>query len=216
MSPPSKRRTQQQRRAEMRARLIEATLKCLEKWGYHGSSLTRILDAAGVSRGAWRHHFATKNDLVAAAAEYALKRTVAITRTLARNLSPQQLDLDRLFDFIWDNFYTGRHRAVWLEFNVACRTETSLRQRLTPVLEEFHAEIEKAWEEHYTTTAYTDIPVAAFITLTINALRGMAVQSIVQDDQAYYKKLRSYWITIVAPLIQRKEKHRPAVAPPYG
>lgn len=216
MSSPRKRKTQQQRRNEMRARLIEATLSCLVKWGYHGSSLTRILDTAGVSRGAWRHYFATKNDLVAAAAEHALKRTVTITRTLARNLPPDQLDLDRLFDFIWDNFYTGRHRAVWLEFNVACRTETSLRQRLTPVLEEFHKEIEKVWEEHYTTAAPTDIPVAAFLTLTINALRGMAVQSIVQDDQAYYKKLRSYWITIVAPLIQHKEKHRPAAAPSCG
>jgi AcrR family transcriptional regulator len=198
----------------MRARLIEATLSCLETWGYHGASLSRILDTAGVSRGAWRHHFATKNDLVAAAAEFALQRTVAITRTLARNLPPEQLDLERLFDFIWNNFYTGRHRAVWLEFNVACRTETALRQRLTPVLEEFHAEIEKAWEEHFATTANTRIPTAAFITLTINALRGMAVQSIVQDDQAYYKKLRSYWISIMAPLIQRKEKSRPTHTPP--
>jgi AcrR family transcriptional regulator len=216
MSPPRKRKTQQQRRAEMRARLIEATLICLDKWGYHGSSLSRILDTAGVSRGAWRHHFATKNDLVAAAAEFALKRTVTVTRTLVGNLSPQQLDLERLFDFIWDNFYTGHHRAVWLEFNVACRTETSLRQCLTPVLEEFHTEIEKAWEEHYTTTAHTEIPAAAFIMLTINAMRGMAVQSIVQDDQAYYKKLRSYWISIMAPLIRHKEKRRPANAPLPG
>lgn len=216
MSPPRKRKTQQQRRTEMRARLIEATLTCLEKWGYHGSSLTRILEAAGVSRGAWRHHFATKNDLVAAAAEYALKRTVALTRSLARNLSPEQLDLDRLFDFIWNNFYTGRHRAVWLEFNVACRTETCLRQCLTPVLEEFHAEIERVWEEHFTTAEYTKIPVAAFITLTINVFRGMAVQSIIQDDQAYYKKLRSYWISVMAPLIQRKEKSQPAEMPLPG
>lgn len=213
MSPPPKRKTQRQRRTEMRARLIEAMLTCLDKWGYHGSSLTRILDTAGVSRGAWRHYFATKNDLVAAAAEYALKRTVTTTRTLANNLPREQLDLDRLFDFIWNNFYTGRHRAVWLEFNVACRTDTSLRQRLTPVLEEFHEEIERAWEEHYTTTAHTKIPAAVFITLTINAMRGMAVQSIVQDNQAYYKRLRSYWISIMAPLIRRREKHRPADAP---
>ena len=190
---------------EMRTRLIEATLTCLEKWGYHGASLTRILEEAGVSRGAWRHHFSTKNDLVAAAAEYALNRAVATTRALDRDLPPEQQDLGRLFDFIWENYYTGRHRAVWLEFNVACRTEETLRRRLTPVLEEFHAGIEKAWEEHFTTTPGTQIPAAAFLTLTINALRGMAVQSIVQDDQAYFKKLRSYWISIVTPLIQRKE-----------
>jgi AcrR family transcriptional regulator len=216
MSAPRKRKPQQQRRTEMRARLIEATLTCLERYGHHGSSLTRILNTAGVSRGAWHHYFATKNDLVAAAAEHALKQTLTTTLALSHNLPSQQQGLDHLFDFIWENFYTGRHRAVWLELNVACRTQASLRQRLTPIMEEFHAEIEKAWEEHFTTTAQTRIPVAAFIALTINALRGMAVQSIAQDDQAYYKKLRSYWISIMAPLIQRKEKHRPADVPSSG
>jgi AcrR family transcriptional regulator len=194
----------------MRTRLFEATLTCLEKWGYHGTSLTRILDTAGVSRGAWRHHFATKHDLVAAAAEYALTRAVATTQALARQAPSGQLDLERLFDFIWNNFYTGRHRAVWLEFNVACRTDTALRQRLTPVLENFHASIEKAWKDYYATTARTDISIEVFLVLTINALRGMAVQSIVQDDQAYYKKLRAHWISILAPLIQKKAGNRAA------
>ena len=208
MKQYKKRRSQQERRTQMRARLIEATLTCLEKWGYHGSSLSRILDQAGVSRGAWRHHFATKQDLVAAAAEYALKRAVTLTRALACDLPPEQRKLDHLFDFIWETFYTGRHRAVWLEFNVASRTETALRQRLLPVLEAFHTEIKNVWEEYFATTARTDIPAAALLTLTINAMRGMAVQSIVQDDQAYYKQLRSYWISIIAPLLRRKEASR--------
>ena len=189
---------------EMRARLFEATLSCLERWGYHGATLSRILDTAGVSRGAWRHHFATKHELVAAAAEFALNRAVAITRALAHDLPPERLDLEHLFDFIWKNFYTGRHRAVWLEFNVACRTNAALRERLAPVLESFHASMEKAWEDVFTTTAHTDIPIGVFLTLSINTLRGMAVQSIVQDDQDYYKKLRRHWISVLTPLIRKK------------
>jgi AcrR family transcriptional regulator len=189
---------------QMRARLIEATLACLEQWGYHGTSLTRILDSAGVSRGAWRHHFATKHDLVAAAAEYALTRAVTVTQALARQGPPGRLDLAGLFDFIWNNFYTGRHRAVWLEFNVACRTNTALRRRLTPILARFHAAIEKAWKNAFAATDRSDIPIEIFLVLTINALRGMAVQSIVQDDQAYYKQLRSYWISILEPFIAQR------------
>jgi AcrR family transcriptional regulator len=205
MSPTSERKTALQRRTETRTRLIEATLTCLEKWGYHGSSLNRILERAGVSRGTFNRYFATKDELVAAAAEYALNRIISITRTLGRNLPVDQLDFGRLFDFIWDNFYTGRQQAVGLEFYIACRTETTLRQRLSPVLEEFHEEIERVWEEYFTAAAHTTIPAAAVIMLTINTLRGMAIHSVVQDDPAYFKKLRSYWISIMDSLIQRRE-----------
>lgn len=205
MAHPRQRKSQQERRTQMRSRLIEATLVCLEQRSYHGTSLTHILERAGVSRGAWRHHFATKHDLVAAAAEDALTRAVTTTQGLAHQLPPEQLDLERLFDFIWDNFYTGRHRAVWLEINVACRTDSTLRQRLTPILRNFHAAMEKAWKSQCATTDLTRIPIEALLVLTINAFRGMAVQSIVQDDQSYYKKLRRYWISILEPLITQKE-----------
>jgi AcrR family transcriptional regulator len=188
----------------MRSRLIEATLACLEQYGYHGTSLTRILDKAGVSRGAWRHHFATKHDLVAAAAEQALTRTITLTQAFADQAVQDQLNLERLFDFIWDNFYTGRHRAVWLEFNVASRTEMALHQRLAPILKRFHASIEKAWKAYFDASEDTDIPVEIFLVLTINTFRGMAVQSVLQNDQVYYKKLRSHWISILKPLIKKR------------
>jgi AcrR family transcriptional regulator len=197
----------------MRTRLIEATLICLEKWGYHGSSLTRILETAGMSRGTWGRYFATKDDLVAAAAEFALKRIITITRTLGRNLTPDELDFGRLFDFVWDNFFTGRQQAIGLELYMACRINASLRQRLSPVLDDFYEEIEGIWQANYTTTAHSAIPAAAVITLTLNTLRGMALQSIVQDDPAYYKKLRSYWIGIMDFLIQRKEDRRQPNSP---
>lgn len=199
------RRSQQERRTEMRARLLEATLDGLEKWGYHGASLSRILETAGVSRGAWRHHYASKHDLVASAAEYALTRVVETVEALAQEDPPRKLDLERLFDFIWDNFYTGRHKAVWLEFNVACRTDIALKQRLKPILDHFHAAIEAAWKRYFATTGQTDIPIETFLILSINTLRGMAVQSIVQDDQTYYKNLRSQWVRIISPLVVAKE-----------
>ncbi len=200
------RKSQQERSTEMRTRLMEATLDCLESWGYHGASLSRILESAGVSRGAWHHHYASKHDLVASAAEYALNRVVETTQRLALKDPPLELDLNRLFDFIWDNFYTGRHKAVWLEFNIACRTDAALRQRLKPILDHFHTAIETAWNSHFAASDLTNIPIETFLELSINTLRGMAVQSIIQDDQAYYRNLRSQWVRIIAPLVIAKKR----------
>ncbi|MBA4368647.1 MAG: TetR family transcriptional regulator, partial [Desulfobacterium sp.] len=66
------RKTQKERRDEMRERLMKATINCLHQYGYHGASLPRILAEAGVSRGAWSHHFKTKKELIAEAARESL------------------------------------------------------------------------------------------------------------------------------------------------
>src|SRR5512139_2747798 len=63
-------RTQEERRAETRARLLDATTACLADLGWAGLSTTEVARRAGVSRGAQQHHYPTKMVLVAAALEH--------------------------------------------------------------------------------------------------------------------------------------------------
>jgi AcrR family transcriptional regulator len=51
--------------AVRREALIEATLKCLKRYGHEGASVRRISAAAGVSIGLINHHFPSKSGLVA-------------------------------------------------------------------------------------------------------------------------------------------------------
>jgi AcrR family transcriptional regulator len=51
--------------AVRREALIEATLKCLKRYGHEGASVRRICAAAGVSIGLINHHFPSKSGLVA-------------------------------------------------------------------------------------------------------------------------------------------------------
>ena len=51
--------------AVRREALIEATLRCLKKYGHEGVSVRRISAAAGVSIGLINHHFPSKAGLVA-------------------------------------------------------------------------------------------------------------------------------------------------------
>jgi len=80
MSPtaaPPVRRTQAERRATSRAKILDATLACLAERGYAGASLPEIVRRAGLSNGALWRHFRSKADLLAAASLEAEARLLA-------------------------------------------------------------------------------------------------------------------------------------------
>ena len=185
----------------MRTRLIEATLTCLQERGYHGMSISQILSRAGASRGAWRHHYSNKNDLVAAAAEYFLKGPIAKACELATSFRDSDNPAIRGVDFIWENFYQGPYRDIWLEFNIACRTDDELRQRLIPVMKRFFESLDNIWREHFVAVDGTPGTIETLMNLTLYSMRGMAIQSIVIDEPEYYQNLRHQWIKMLTPLV---------------
>lgn len=63
MQEPTPRRPQDQRSAEMRARLVAAGRAVFVEQGFAESGTPEIVAAAGVTRGALYHHFADKTDL---------------------------------------------------------------------------------------------------------------------------------------------------------
>lgn len=88
--------------ATRRQELIEATLRCLERYGREGASIRRISALAGVSSGLINHHFRTKADLIAAAYESlatGLQRSLR-DRSTAAGASPR----DRLGGFFRASF----------------------------------------------------------------------------------------------------------------
>ena len=63
------RRSQSERRAETRGRLLDATIESLIEVGYAGTTIRHVTELAGVSQGAQSHHFPHRVDLVASAFE---------------------------------------------------------------------------------------------------------------------------------------------------
>jgi AcrR family transcriptional regulator len=126
------RRTQTQRSADMRARLLDATVECLVEYGYAGTSTHRVVELAGVTRGAQVHHFRSKEDLVIAAIEHlAEQRTQAAIREIARvkaNADPVSAALE----YIWES-HQGPIFAATVELWIAARTDPALAQQVERV-----------------------------------------------------------------------------------
>jgi AcrR family transcriptional regulator len=126
--PTATRRTQGERTASMRARLLEATFECLAELGYARTTTTEVCRRAGVSRGAQLHHFPTKDDLVIAAHEHVLSRRQEEYAAAFAGLTPEERTPARAIDLLWE-MYQGPIFDAWLELAVAARRDPALRDR---------------------------------------------------------------------------------------
>lgn len=87
------RRTNPQRSAEMRARLITAARRLFVEQGFAGTSTPAIVAAAGVTRGALYHHFPDKQAIFRGVVEAEAAAVAAVIDTAD---SPGMTPLERL------------------------------------------------------------------------------------------------------------------------
>jgi AcrR family transcriptional regulator len=192
MAKATPRRTQEERSAHTRGRLIQAALDELMVQGYAGLTTSAIADRAQVSRGALTHHFASKEDLVVQAVEHMLHEATAEIRTLADSVAARRLPLDDFLDRLWEMF-RGRLLLVTLEHVTAARHNPSLKARLVPVVREFHGALDSIWREFFRAAGLSAEEVETSLNATLCLLRGMGVQTVLREDPAYYAGLLAWW-----------------------
>ena len=128
---------QEERSAETRRRLLDATIECLHELGYTGTTTPEIARRAGVSRGAQLHHFPRKEELVVSALEYVFDLRLKRLRELAVELPKQpEARVNVLVDSLWPAF-KGPTFYAWLELVVASRTDSTLRNTVRAASERF-------------------------------------------------------------------------------
>lgn len=128
--PERARRTQEERTAATRRALLDATVECLVEYGYHGTTTTRVVERAGVSRGAQVHHFPTKNDLVVAAVQHlAVKRATAFLDGGLDTLRESDDWIGDALDLVWE-VHQGPLFEASMELWIAARTDPELREHV--------------------------------------------------------------------------------------
>ncbi|KWX03660.1 TetR family transcriptional regulator [Carbonactinospora thermoautotrophica] len=192
MSAPTRSR-QEERSAATRQRLMEATIECLVKRGWSGTTTTLVAERAGVSRGAQLHHYRTRSELVIAAVEHLAEVRVAEIRREAAGLPQQrtQAVLDMLA-----RLYTGPLFVAALELWVAARTDEELRAALVPLEARFGREAHRLTVELL--GADESKPgVREAVQATLDLMRGLGLASLLTDDSARRGRLLRQWAKIL-------------------
>src|SRR6185312_4535059 len=125
-----------QRTAEMRDRLLRATIDVLLEHGYATMTTTMVARRANVSRGAFQHHFRTKEELVLRAVEHLFDRRNAEFRAAFARVPA---DADR--------------PAAALELAVAGRTDEKLGAKVRDLGARLSQSVEQTFRELFTAPA---------------------------------------------------------------
>ena len=168
-----------ERRAATRAKIMEATVRCLAEFGYAATSTPLVAKLAKVSRGSLLHQFPTKTDLVLAVAEYASNARGLAVR---QHLAPYPDGPDRFLhgvDAVWASLHEPAAIAL-VEVTIAARSDPELAARYPQFAGDLEASLHRA---RVRMADYLGVPerleeIEAVAHLTRVALNGLAMDSV--------------------------------------
>ena len=200
---PRGRRTQDERTAETRARVLNAAVECLIDEGYAGTTTKRIAERTGVSRGAQQHHFPKRHDLVIQAVTHVANRRLEELRAEAQRLTKAEDRVQRLLDLL-RQLFAGPLFFASLELWVASRTDDALHEALQAAERELGRTIAELTAE-VSQIAASDERFEDLVALTVHLLRGMAVQRILREDDSERDRHFELWKRIVLQIAERPD-----------
>ncbi|BBX88954.1 TetR/AcrR family transcriptional regulator [Mycolicibacterium boenickei] len=167
-------RTQQQRREETVARLLDAAIDTIIEVGYAKASAAVIAKRAKVSDGALFRHFPTMSDFMAATAQEVARRQLESGSKLVAEIPADQPPLPAVLTILRDIAGSDTN-TVWHELMMAARTDEKLRGPLQTVLAEY---IDNIYETAKSAPGADQIPedvFAVLLTIVINTFDGAAM-----------------------------------------
>jgi AcrR family transcriptional regulator len=142
---PRRRRTQEERRAETQAKVLDATIRSVLEHGYAQTTTRQVASLAGVSAGAMAHYYPRRADLVAAAIERLVEQRLDTWRSTAPALRDGSRNVTAaLLDLLWADFSSPLFTVV-VKLWVAAADDSGLYMRL--------AEAERQMAHEITTVA---------------------------------------------------------------
>jgi AcrR family transcriptional regulator len=183
------RRTQEERSAEAREKLIASAVQVIAEVGYASASTAMIAARAGLSRGAIQHHFASKDDLTVAVME-----AIAVELNLRFDVDelakkPLAERLGTIVERYWQVFCGPMFRAglsIW----TAIAGDPALRARVEACMTQLRKSIAVVWRELFRDVACSERELTAVLHIVMAAMRGSAIAFMAGRESANFREER--------------------------
>jgi len=107
------RRSQAERTAETRARILAAVVESIGEVGFQRTTANEIARRAGVTWGAVQHHFGGKDGILRAVLEDSFERFAARLEGIPVEGTPLEKRIDLFVDRAWEHFSSDHYRSTF-------------------------------------------------------------------------------------------------------
>lgn len=213
---PSARQTEPANRKEKqtaaaKAAICAAVIECLDAYGYAETSINRIIETAGVSRGALTHHFPSKEALIVETAGRLLTKIMdpddARRRHRGETETDPQAQVSNDLMRLWKRIVNTPAGRAWLEILTASRTDKALRAQIGNKLRNWNDLMNDQVGRSYVPTDVDD-DVRTLWTICRIFMRGMLThQSFAPEDD--HLEVINRFIDLISPHMKRRPTEDP-------
>jgi AcrR family transcriptional regulator len=196
-----KRRSQAERTLETRRRILDAAVGVLRRKGYAHFRTADVAKAAGVSRGAQLHHFATKEKLIYAIVKHVFHTVLETSRARASALKDGDDPLEHAITDAREFFFST---AFFISLDIATSINSQrFRSKLMIMVRDARLPAEQAWRQALMARGMPEPIADDVLWLTFGLVRGLAVRMLWQNEPDRFDRLLALWRRIVEGYIKQ-------------
>jgi len=162
--------------------IIDTTIKCLAKYGYHETTYIRISEESGISRGAMRHHFPSRADIMKATIEQLHQKRLAAFRKASASIPEGTSRTKASIDALWQHVNHPMF-MVFIDLALAARKDRELAAIFGPAQHIFRQECYYAALDLFPEWLKQREQLRTAIDLSLYMMEGMVLDDLSPDGE---------------------------------
>ena len=195
----------QLRSEETQARILEAAVKQFSVSGYNKASVDSICDQAGVSKGAFYHHFQTKQDVFLALLDGWLQTfDKAIEASKDRPVPETFQMMTEYFPYIFES--ASDNLPMFLEFMLQASRDDKVWQASIAPYRRYHKHFASLIKRGIAEGSFVDVDPNLAARLIVSAAMGLLLQSLLDPEGAKWEKVARETVQVMMAGLTREMK----------
>jgi AcrR family transcriptional regulator len=197
-------RNMQQRSEETRARILDSSVKLFSGRGFNAASVDEICAEAGISKGAFYHHFESKHALFLALLDGWLKTIDTAVENTRDATAPETFSrMTEAFPYIFET--AGEGLPMFLEFWLQASRDKKIWQASIAPYRRYHKYFTSLIKKGVAEGSFAEVNPEIASRMIISMAMGLLLQSLLDPEGANWEKVSRECTMSVVGSLQRKE-----------
>lgn len=199
------RQTQAQRSDAMRDRLCSAAIQQLVEKGYAHTSVTAICRRAGVSRGAFLHHYPAKQDMIDDVARTLMNESQRRLGRVLLEVADESNRVEALVEGAWEEIFNTPRYQAYMELLNASQSDPELTQLLQSISRDVLKMLDQAVAHYFEPVSADSFKPKAIFILSQWLLAGITNQRHLIDSPEYIRYHLDIWKQLLITQIRPRK-----------